>query len=89
MKKHFGVAYLKDGTISITKPKNTREEVVKVLENSLKDEALKARVERTTIIVREVDEKDEYWRYIFGSPNSLNLIKDDENKKEKVKAPAD
>ena len=62
---------------------------VKVLENSLKDETLKARVERTTIIVREVDEKDEFWRYSFGSPNSLNLIKDNEIKKEKVKTPAD
>lgn len=75
MKKHFGIAYLKNGGMSFTKPKNTRDEVIKVLEDTLKDSNLASQIERTTIIVREVDETKENWQYIFGCPNSLNLIK--------------
>ncbi len=64
---YFATIYCTDGTIHCW-PAETKEECEEKLLNTLKDKRVFDRTDRTTIIKRDVKTK-----YVFGSPNSLNM----------------
>lgn len=66
---YFAVLYLKDKTIHLW-PNESKEACEEKLYNLLKDERVYLRVDRTTIIKRELKEED---AYVFGCPASLNI----------------
>ena len=78
---YFAVIYCKDGTIHLW-PNSEKEACEEKLYNLLKDKRVYDRTERTTIIKRDIKEGD----YVFGSPNSLNVVEkfDKDLKKGKV-----
>ena len=65
---YFATIYCTDHTIHLW-PAATREECEEKLLNLLKDRKVYDRVDRTTIIKREVQDG----QYVFGSPESLNI----------------
>lgn len=79
MSKYFGVAYLKDGTIHLTKPHETQEECLNIL-YELKESEWGDRVESTTVIKRDMEKFPD--GKIFGSPKSLDVMQQ-KRKKEK------
>lgn len=65
---YFATIYCKDNTIHLW-PAETKEACEEKLLNLLKDHKVYDRVDRTTIIKRELQEG----QYVFGSPESLNI----------------
>ena len=65
---YYAVIYCKDKTIHLWGAE-TKQECEDKLFNLMKDKRVYDRVERTTIIKRELKEDT----YVFGSPNSLNI----------------
>ena len=65
---YYAVVYCKDNTIHLWQSKSKEECETKLFE-MLKDKRIYDRVERTTIIKRDVKDN----QYVFGCPNSLNI----------------
>lgn len=65
---YFAVVYCKDKTIHLWQ-NESKEECENKLFEMLKDKRVYDRVERTTIIKREIKDNE----FVFGSPNSLNI----------------
>lgn len=73
MIKYFGVVYCTDETTHFTKPKDTKEECMKVLIKMMEDPRVKERLKRTTVIKREMDNFPD--GLLFGSPECYNVVK--------------
>ena len=65
---YYATIYCKDGTIHLWQA-DTKEACEQKLFDLMKDKRVYDRVDRTTIIKREVKDN----QYVFGSPNSLNI----------------
>jgi len=65
---YYAVIYCKDKTIHLWQNESKQECENKLFE-LLKDKRVYDRVERTTIIKREIKDGD----YVFGCPKSLNI----------------
>lgn len=65
---YFATIYCTDNTIHLW-PAETKEECEAKLLDLLKDRKVYDRVDRTTIIKRELQGN----QYVFGSPESLNI----------------
>ena len=66
---YYAVIYCKDSTIHLWQA-DTKEACEEKLFNLMKDKRVYDRVDRTTIIKRELKEDNQY---VFGSPNSLDI----------------
>ena len=65
---HYAVFYSKDGTIHLW-PGKTKEECAEKLYAMMKDKRVHDRCLRTTVIHRAGDGE-----FVFGSPESLNVL---------------
>lgn len=68
---YFATIYCTDGTIHHW-PAETKEECENKLLELMKDVKVYNRVDRTTIIKRELKDNN---KYVFGCPESLNMKK--------------
>lgn len=72
MVKYFGVVYLKNGAVYITKPRDTQQECLDKMKSWVEEPACREEVAATTVIKREMDNfKD---GKIFGTPKSLDVM---------------
>jgi len=69
---YYAVFYDKDGSVHMW-PNESKERCLEVLYETLKCKRNHDRCARTTVITREVPNDFDY--YVFGKPESLNVLK--------------